>query len=157
MKLILFQTVTSGILALIPGHLLASLAMNIMGPKRNLQILTGISIMFWLLLSFSPTLWTIYVSRISLGIISGMSLVLTQVLITEISEPEIRGFVSGLAHAMVIVGAVYTSLLINFLPWKFATILCCAPNLYSLLLVNIVPEVSHLFIMKLYYNTIIIF
>ena len=140
---ILFS-VSSGMLAGIPGNIFSGPLIQFFGPRTSMLIILSIGIILWNLLAYSPLLGIMYFCRIGTGFLSGFTSVIAQTLVTELSETEIRGLASGLPEMMVAVGLLYAYLLLSFLKWDIATYVCCVPNVLTLLLGFFIPEVRFL-------------
>ena len=140
-------------LAIIPGNLSSGFILPLLGPRTTMIIIAGLSSGLWGLTAYSPTLWAMYVCRIALGMLGGLGTIIAQTLVTELSEPAIRGFASGLPETNVSFGILYAYLLLNFLPWDIATYICCVPGVLTMLLGLIVPEVRVYLIIFYFYRS----
>ena len=128
-------------MASIPGNLFGGSLSELIGPHRLLMILLPLTAGTWVLQAFTPSVIFLHVGRFSFGFIYGLVNTLVQPLVTEISEPPIRGTANIIPEISATVSILYSYLLAHFLPWRLSTILCGAILIPTFLLMFLVPEV----------------
>ena len=116
--------------------------MECLGPRKVMFILQIPAATSWLLLAYLPNVYVMYISRICLGLVQGVSDTLVQPLVAELSEPGIRGALSFLPSINTACGVLIIYILGNFCHWQTATALCAMPAMLTFMLGPLVPEVS---------------
>lgn len=125
----------------IPGTLATGPLIEMMGPKRSLQALLLLAGILWLVQAFTPFLSVLYMGWVCSCLVYTALGPLPAVLITEISEPRIRGFLLNTSGVVVALGQLIMSVMAFLLPWDVATGVCAAPITLTTLLTFFVPEV----------------
>lgn len=122
--------------------------MEVIGPSRLLFVLYLPIALLWLLQAFAPYLSVLYLARY---LASGTCMVfgsLPATLISELSEPGLRGFLLGFEEALVALGQMAVYVMADLLPWTLATALCAAPFVLLFAAAWFLPESPYWLVRK---------
>ncbi|ROT62136.1 hypothetical protein C7M84_020032 [Penaeus vannamei] len=122
--------------------------MEVIGPSRLLFVLYLPIALLWLLQAFTPYLSVLYLARY---LASGTCMVfgsLPATLISELSEPGLRGFLLGFEEALVALGQMAVYVMADLLPWTLATALCAAPFVLLFAAAWFLPESPYWLVRK---------
>ncbi|XP_037789163.1 facilitated trehalose transporter Tret1-like [Penaeus monodon] len=122
--------------------------MEVIGPARLLFVLYLPIALLWLLQAFTPYLSVLYLARY---LASGIYMVLGPLpatLISELSQPRLRGFLLGFEEVLVALGQMAVYVMADLLPWALATALCSAPFFVLFACAYFLPESPYWLVRK---------
>lgn len=79
------------------GCILSACLTDSLGRKRTLLLTYLPAILGWIIIAVAPTIEWMYIGRILTGLSSGMVGAPSRVYTAEVTQPHLRGFLSGLA------------------------------------------------------------
>jgi len=106
------------------GGLMSAYVGNKLGRRNSLMILAIPDIMGWILVAASQNLEMMLVGRFLAGFSAAAYSSNIQIYVAEISQPQQRGWLSGLTVPIMAIGVLVMYLLGSLLPWHFAACLC---------------------------------
>ena len=122
------------------GSIMAFVLMNRYGRKMAILISVFPLIIGWILIALAPSHWVILAGRIVAGIGVGILSPVAQVLLAEISSPNIRGLLIGVPFVSYSMGILVVYGLGAFLDWRIVAWCGLVLPLLSFVLLIFTPE-----------------
>ncbi|KAK7075170.1 hypothetical protein SK128_010324 [Halocaridina rubra] len=122
------------------GTLFTGPIIDFFGPRLLLLSLHLPSALFWLIKAFSPYKSLLYVARVGLVLILTVMGPLIPMLLSELSDPKIRGFMFALEEITVAFAILVMYILAQWVDWRVTTAACAAPSVLLFICNLFVPE-----------------
>lgn len=129
------------------GGLFGGLAMQ-HGRKKILAIMSIPFSLSWILTVFAKSVETMFVTAFLGGFCCSIVSMVTQVYISEISSPEIRGFLSAIQKIAGYLGILISYTLGAYLDWRQLAMLVSVAPMMLFITVIYVPETPSFLILK---------
>lgn len=130
----------SAALPMAPGCWIGGAAMEKLGRKLSLILVSPVFCAGWLIVALAPNFTWLMIGRILLGLCCGVFGPLGPVFIAETSEPRLRGFFTAGISFAIAFGILVSHGLGTWLHWRITGILCGAFPLLCLILSIFSPE-----------------
>ena len=122
------------------GSLLSGAITEPFGRKRAMMALTIPFFIPWIGFNMAREYWHICVCLFVHGLTNGLVEAPVLAYVAEISEPRLRGMLSGSNTLVVGLGVFIEFFLGSLLPWRTANFVSCAIPILALFLLSILPE-----------------
>lgn len=122
------------------GSLLSGLLMDCYGRKTTLQIAGLPLIVGWFLIAFSQNYVTLMIGRFVAGLSTGLTASTGQVLVGEITQPQLRGILSSMPFASYSFGILMVYILGYLFHWRHVAIISSVTPIIAILLYFMLPE-----------------
>lgn len=128
------------------GCLLGGYIMDRYGRKKVLLLTELPLILGWLLISFASDVYMIYVGRLLVGLGAGMVGAPARVYTSEVTQPHLRGTLTGLASVGISVGVLLQYTFGAFCTWQVLSGLSAIIPILSIILMWFMPETPNFLI-----------
>ena len=125
------------------GNLTGPFLVDSIGSKRLLSIIMPTSIFLWGIQAYPSSLMVLYVARIIIGFLFGITNTLVHPLLSEVSDPNFRGTALVMPEILFGAGILLGYMQAHFFSWKLATILYIIPILPATIILPFIWEVCN--------------
>ena len=125
------------------GNLTGPFLVDSIGSKRLLSIIMPTSIFLWGIQAYPSSLMVLYVARIIIGYLLGITDNLVHPLLSEVSDPNFRGTALVMPEILYGAGILLGYMQAHFFSWKLATILFIIPVLPATIILPFFWEVCY--------------
>lgn len=129
------------------GGMFGGLAMQF-GRKRVLAVMSLPFSMFWVLTVFAQSVETMFLTAFFAGFCVSIISMVTQVYVSEIASPDIRGFLSAIQKVAGHVGFLLSFSLGAYLDWRQLAMLVAVAPIMLFLTVIYIPETPSYLVLK---------
>lgn len=129
------------------GGMFGGLAMQF-GRKRVLAVMSLPFSMFWVVTVFAQSIETMFLTSFFAGFCVSIISMVTQVYVSEIASPDIRGFLSAIQKVAGHVGFLLSFSLGAYLNWRQLAMLVAVAPIMLFLTVIYIPETPSYLVLK---------
>lgn len=128
------------LLAIPIGGFITSISVEILGRKKSHMLSFPIFTTFWLIFMLAQSFEILLTARFLTGIVSGFSMTMTGMYITEISDPKYRGTFLSFAYGATSTGMLLCHIFGTYLNWRFTALVCALMSIPCLFMMFFAPE-----------------
>ncbi|GJQ84541.1 hypothetical protein Trydic_g20037 [Trypoxylus dichotomus] len=132
-----------------PGAFLAAYLNDAIGRKATILAMAPIVFSSFILITFAKSIWLFIVARFFLGSVEGGLFTVLPIYLSEIADPEIRGFLASTIAVALIIGSLLINVIGPFTSIFTSGIICASIPLIHFLTFLWVPESPYYYIKKL--------
>lgn len=118
------------------------------GRKRVLAVMSLPFSMFWVLTVFAKSVQTMFITAFFAGFCVSIIAMVTQVYVSEIASPDIRGFLSAIQKVAGHVGFLISFSLGAYLDWRQLAMLVAVAPIMLFVTVIYIPETPSYLVLK---------
>ncbi|XP_056643230.1 facilitated trehalose transporter Tret1-like isoform X1 [Diorhabda sublineata] len=122
------------------GCLVSGSVTQAVGRKRAMQFINIPFITAWIILTFSTTVWQIFLALCILGFSGGLMEAPVLTYVAEITQPHLRGILSSTSTMSVTLGMLSQFILGTCTSWRTVTLINCIVPILSFISLTFVPE-----------------
>lgn len=132
-----------------PGAFISAYLSDSIGRKFTMLLLAPIVFFSFILIAFAKSIWLFIVARFFLGSVEGGIFTVLPIYLSEISDPEIRGFLASNIQVALIIGSLLINIIGPFTSIFTSAIISAFIPLIHFVAFACIPESPYYYIKKM--------
>lgn len=130
------------------GACLAGFACDILGRRKLILISSVPFFASWVMIAVANSSILLYIARLIAGFNDGLSFTAVPMYLSEIAEPQIRGFLASILPVSIVAGLLFVNILGNYLPMDTTAIIASVIPILLLVTFYYMPESPYFYLIK---------